>query len=55
MHHFRISDVVSALCFVHLDAKSLTLRLQLLQLSIQELEVRFAEVDFRQTILARRP
>ena len=53
MHHFKMSDLMSdenPCC--HFGSGSLTLRLQLLQLSVEKLEVRFAEVDFRQTILA---
>lgn len=35
-----------------MKSRSLTLRLQLLQLSIQKLEVRLAEVNFGQALLA---
>lgn len=52
MHHFKMSDIMSDESVVTLKAGSLTLRLQLLQLSVEKLEVRFAEVNFRQTVLA---
>lgn len=52
MHHFKMSDIMSDESVLTLKAGSLTLRLQLLQLSVEKLEVRFAEVNFRQTVLA---
>jgi hypothetical protein len=52
MHHLRISDMRLAKKYHTFEPASLTLRLQLLQLSIEELEVRLAEVDFRQAVLA---
>ena len=51
MHHFKISDQVSD-CFISQQTELRTLWFKLLQLSIDEFEMRLAEVDFRKTILA---
>jgi len=51
MHHLRISDVMLAKRYGLVVANPLTLRLKLLQLSIEELKVRLAEVNFRQAVL----
>lgn len=52
MHHRRISDWVSLLVVKQRVRPSPTLRLQLRQLGVDVLEMRLAEVDFWETLLA---